>query len=68
MIFTWDFSTSEHLAVVPPMSSAITSGSPIRRPSSAAPHTPDAGPDSTMVIGMRDTEATESTPQLDCMR
>ena len=60
-------SISEHLAVVPPMSSASTLGSPISRPSSAAPQTRDAGPDSTMVMGTRETVSTESTPQLDCM-
>ena len=49
------------------MSSASTLGSPIRRPSSAAPQTPDAGPDSTIVMGMRETVSTESTPQFDCM-
>ena len=49
------------------MSSAMTFGSPISRPSSAAPHMPEAGPLSTMVMGMRATASRLSTPQFDCM-
>ena len=64
---TWPPSISEHFAVVPPMSSASTFGSPIMRPSSAAPQKPLAGPDSTIVIGTALVVSTESTPQLDCM-
>ena len=67
MIFTWPPSISEHFAVVPPMSSASTFGSPISRPSSAAPQKPLAGPDSTIVIGIAFVFSTESTPQFDCM-
>ncbi len=67
MILTLPSSISEHLAVVPPMSRASTFGSPISLPSSAAPQKPEAGPDSTMVIGMRDTLSSVSTPQFDCM-
>ena len=67
MILTRPPSMREHLAVVPPMSSASTFGSPISRPSSAAPRTPLAGPDSTIVIGIRCAFSTESTPQFDCM-
>ena len=67
MILTLPPSISEHLAVVPPMSSARTLGSPMMRPSSAAPQNPEAGPDSTMVIGMALVAASESTPQFDCM-
>ena len=67
MIFTCPPSMSEHFAVVPPMSSASTFGSPIRRPSSAAPQKPLAGPDSTIVIGISLVFSTESTPQFDCM-
>ena len=52
VIFTRSSSISEHFAVVPPMSSAMTFGSPISLPSAAAPSTPLAGPDSTMVIGV----------------
>ena len=67
MIRTWPPSMSEHFAVVPPMSSASTFGSPISRPSSAAPQKPLAGPHSTIVIGICLTCSSESTPQLDCM-
>ena len=67
MIRTWPFSMSEHFAVVPPISKARTFGSLISFPSSAAPQKPDAGPDSTIVIGMRDTDSKESTPQFDCI-
>ena len=67
MIFTCPPSMSEHFAVVPPMSSASTFGSPISRPSSAAPQKPLAGPDSTIVIGISPVLSTESTPQFDCM-
>ena len=49
------------------MSNAMTFGSLINFPSSAAPQKPDAGPDSTIVIGIRDTDSKESTPQLDCI-
>ena len=49
------------------MSSASTFGSPISRPSSAAPQKPLAGPDSTIVIGIAFVFSTESTPQFDCM-
>jgi hypothetical protein len=67
LIRTLPSSISEVFAVVPPMSRASTFGSPIARPSSAAAHMPDAGPDSTMVIGMALVAASESTPQFDCM-
>jgi hypothetical protein len=67
MIRTRPPSISEHFAVVPPMSSARTFGSPISRPSSAAPQKPLAGPLSTIVIGIRLTWSSVSTPQLDCM-
>ncbi len=67
MTFTWPPSIREHLAVVPPMSRASTFGAPIRRPSSAAPQKPLAGPDSTIVIGIAFVFSTESTPQFDCM-
>ena len=60
-------SINEHFAVVPPMSSARTFGSPISRPSSATPQAPEAGPDSTIVIGIWETEASESTPKFDCI-
>ena len=49
------------------MSSASTFGSPISRPSAAAPSTPLDGPHSTIVIGIALTRSSESTPQLDCM-
>ena len=67
MILTRPSSISEHFAVVPPTSSEMTFGSSMSLPSSAAPQTPEAGPDSTIVIGVRDTESRESTPQFDCM-
>src|SRR5262245_46259434 len=67
MILTCPSRISEHFAVVPPMSSASTFGSPMRRPSSAAPRNPLAGPDSTIVIGISLVFSTESTPQFDCM-
>ena len=67
MILTFPFSIREHLAVVPPISRAITLGSSINFPSSAAPQNPEAGPDSTIVIGIRETDSKESTPQLDCI-
>ena len=47
------------------MSRARTLGSPIRRPSSAAPQKPLAGPDSTIVIGIRFVFSTVSTPVFD---
>ena len=45
---SWPSSISEVFAVVPPMSSVMTFGSPSRRLTSRAPVTPAAGPDSMM--------------------
>jgi hypothetical protein len=56
-----------HRRVEPSISSASILGSPIRRASSAAPQKPEAGPLSTIVMGVRDVAARLSTPQLDCM-
>ena len=60
-------SMSEHFAVVPPMSRAMMFWSPISAPSRAAPQTPEAGPDSIIVIGVRAAAWRESMPPLDCM-
>ena len=67
MTLTCPFSMSEHLAVVPPMSRASTLGSPMMRPSSAAPSIPEAGPDSTIAMGMSRVAEMESTPPFDCI-
>src|SRR5436190_6207829 len=63
MIRTCPPSMSEHLAVVPPMSSASTFGSPMSRPSSAAPQKPLAGPDSIIVIGISRVFSTERSEE-----
>ena len=41
--------------------------SPISAPSWAAPQTPEEGPDSIIVIGVRAAACSESTPPLDCI-
>ncbi len=61
------FSTSEVLAVVPPMSSEMTFGSPIISPMKAAPMTPATGPDSTRLIGAALPASKVALPPLDCI-
>ena len=61
------FCTSEVFAVVPPMSSAITLGSPMSWPMKAAPMTPATGPDSTRWIGAVSAAAKVALPPLDCI-
>ena len=60
-------STSEALAVVPPMSNVISLPIPICRRSSWAPTTPAAGPDSMMCIGRAAAAVSVISPPLDCM-
>jgi hypothetical protein len=60
-------STSEALAVVPPMSNVISRSRPIRRASAWAPTTPAAGPDSMMCMGLAAAAASVIRPPLDCM-
>ena len=60
-------STSEALAVVPPMSKVISLSKPMRRASAWAPTTPAAGPDSMMCIGRAAAASAVIRPPLDCM-
>ena len=60
-------STSEALAVVPPMSNAIRSRAPATVPSRAAPATPAAGPEPTQKTGLRAAARALTTPPLDAM-
>ena len=60
-------STSDALAVVPPMSRVMTSGNPTLRARAWAPTTPPAGPDSMMLHGSRMASSTVVSPPFDCM-
>ena len=67
LIFTLPFSINEHFAVVPPISSAIISFTPINFPISAAPKTPLVGPDSMIVKGVFFVLSKVSIPPFDYM-
>jgi hypothetical protein len=58
----------EALAVVPPMSNVMMSGSLRALASAWLPMTPPAGPDSMMCIGKRAALASVVSPPFDCMR
>ena len=58
-------STSEALAVVPPMSKAMRFGASVTCPSRAAPATPAAGPEPTAKTGRSPAPAAPTTPPLE---
>ena len=60
-------STSESLAVVPPMSKASTRPLPSAWPKKAAAMAPAAGPDSSICTGTRCASATWVRPPLESM-
>ena len=63
----WPSSRIAAFAVVPPMSSEITLGSPAARARQAQATTPAAGPDSTRCAGFADRASALMRPPLDCM-
>ena len=60
-------STSDALAVVPPMSKLMTFSIPVWRAIARDPTTPAAGPDSTMLTGLTAASAAGVRPPFDCM-
>ena len=67
VLATAPFSTIDALAVVPPISRVMIFGYPPSAADVAAPMTPAAGPDSTMLAGFFKMASVPMTPPLDCM-